>query len=133
MHNFLLNTNCDVLLSLITEKSINLFNRFDICPDFLKIDHLEWKTNEHFLKAENIIKNVHIVNDAAERGIKLLQDFNDNITKDEKQKIYLLQVSPLKFSMYMFILLNISFLFFFKGIQDYRRKYPNSNLQTMKK
>lgn len=34
-----------------------------------------------------------VINDAAKRRIKFLQDFNDNITKDEIQKIYVLQVS----------------------------------------
>ena len=32
-----------------------------------------------------------MVNDTAERGVKLIQDFNNSITKNEAQKQYLLQ------------------------------------------
>lgn len=35
---------------------------------------------------------MRVVNDKAERGVKLIQDFNDTLTKDEDQKQFLLQV-----------------------------------------
>lgn len=34
-----------------------------------------------------------VVNDIAEKGIKLIQDFNSYFTKDEKQKQFLLKVA----------------------------------------
>lgn len=40
-----------------------------------------------------MIKNLKVVNDAAERGIQLFQDFNESIMKGQIQKIYLLQIS----------------------------------------
>ena len=33
-----------------------------------------------------------VVNDTAERGVKLIQDFNSYLTKDEEQRQFLLQV-----------------------------------------
>lgn len=33
-----------------------------------------------------------VVNDTAERGVKLIQDFNTTLTYDENQKPYILQV-----------------------------------------
>ena len=36
--------------------------------------------------------NLKVVNDTAERGVKLIQDYNSIITNDEDQKQYLLQV-----------------------------------------
>ena len=39
-----------------------------------------------------IIRNLKVVNDVAERGVKLATDFSDIITTDEEQMQYLLQV-----------------------------------------
>ena len=38
------------------------------------------------------VKNMTVVNDCEERGIALIKDFNNTITKDETQKQYLLHV-----------------------------------------
>jgi hypothetical protein len=89
---FLMNENSTILVNLVTDKSFKLFKRFNITSDFLQIPPCKWKTNDDFLKADKIIKNFKVLNDAAERGIKLLQDFNESITKDDIQKTYLLQV-----------------------------------------
>ena len=39
-----------------------------------------------------IVKSVQLVNDVAERGVSLIQQFNASITRDEEQKQYLLQI-----------------------------------------
>lgn len=39
-----------------------------------------------------MLKTLSVVNDHAERGVKLMSDFNNLITKDEIQKQYALQV-----------------------------------------
>ena len=36
--------------------------------------------------------SLKVVNDVAERGVKLITDFNNLFTKDEEQKQYILQV-----------------------------------------
>ena len=38
------------------------------------------------------MKHMKVVNDIAERGVKLIEDYNKLITNDEQQKQYLLQV-----------------------------------------
>jgi len=38
------------------------------------------------------VTGLKVVNDTAERGVKLIQDFNSCLTKDEEQRQYLLQV-----------------------------------------
>jgi hypothetical protein len=48
-----------------------------------------------------------VVNDVAERGMKLISDFDDKITKDEEQKQSLMQM-----------------------VYDYRRKYPDKKRST---
>ncbi len=51
-----------------------------------------WPQNNNFQEGLKIVKTLKVVNDMAERGIKLITDFNDLLTKDEEQKQYVLQV-----------------------------------------
>lgn len=39
-----------------------------------------------------IVNDINVVNDTAERAVKLMQDYNPMLTKDEEQKQYILQV-----------------------------------------
>lgn len=55
-------------------------------------DTLKWANNEDYNKALLVLKNIPVINDVAERGVKLIEDYNNKITKDESQKQYLLQV-----------------------------------------
>lgn len=54
---------------------------------FLKVDPSQWNTQI----GQQIIKWFRIVN--AERGVKLMEEFNNKITKNEEQKQFLLKVS----------------------------------------
>jgi len=67
-----------------------------------------WNDNECYTDAERIVKSLKVVNDTAERGVKLIQDYNTMLTKDEEQKQFLLQV-----------------------IQEHRRMYPDSKKSTV--
>ena len=53
---------------------LHFFRRFNISTDFLHFEHLQ------------------VVSDTAERGIKLIEDYNKSTTKDEEQKQYVLLV-----------------------------------------
>ena len=39
-----------------------------------------------------MVKALKVVNDTAERGVALIQEFNADLTRNEEQKQYLLQV-----------------------------------------
>ena len=67
-----------------------------------------WPDDEEFKGAERVIMVLSVANDAAERGVKLIQDFNDILTRDEEQKQFLLQV-----------------------VQDHRRLYPDATKRTV--
>ena len=43
------------------------------------------------MRALKIVENLRVVNDTAERGVKLIQDFNILLTKNEEQKQFVLQ------------------------------------------
>lgn len=85
--------NKDLPLELITNKSRKLFNRFGISQEFLQLDPVHWKDQESYVKGREILKSLRVVNDTAERGVKLMEEFNSKFTKDESQKQFVLQVS----------------------------------------
>jgi len=81
--NELLEKEIDDFLCVNTKK---LFKRFAINTTFLNEDPLMWANNEDYNKALSILKNIPVINDVAERGVKLIEDYNNKITKDESQK-----------------------------------------------
>lgn len=51
-----------------------------------------WPVSASYKNAEAAAKNLACVNDCAERGVALIETFNETLTRDEEQKQYLLQV-----------------------------------------
>lgn len=58
----------------------------------MRKDPEEWKRDKKYLAAQRMLRTLNVVNDHAERGVKLMSDFNNLITNDEIQKQYALQV-----------------------------------------
>jgi len=52
----------------------------------------QWPTIESYLSGQARLKQLRVVNDTAERGVKLFEDFNQLLTHDEEEKQLLLQV-----------------------------------------
>lgn len=82
----------DLPAQLITNKSNKILCRFGISQDFLHLDPVHWKHQETYIKGREIMKSLRVVNDTAERGVKLMEEFNFKFTKDESQKQFVLQV-----------------------------------------
>ncbi|KAE9528726.1 hypothetical protein AGLY_012301 [Aphis glycines] len=95
---------------LLTNKSWKIFERFKIRDDFLRADPKIWKDLEEYKEAKQIISSLKIVNDAAERGVKLMEEFNIKFTKSEDQKQFTLQV-----------------------VQEYRKRYSGCSREVLKK
>jgi len=70
-----------------------LFNRFNIQTNFLSLDPIYWEENEEYKKGKEIVGSLKVVNGTAERHVKLMEDFNSKIIKNEEQKQFLLQVN----------------------------------------
>lgn len=49
---------------------------------------MEWYTDAEYLYAENTIKNMLELNDVAERGVLLIDKYDEILTTYEKQKQY---------------------------------------------
>ena len=80
------------LENFVTKSTILFFERLPIRTTFLAQDPETWKSSTDYLAGYEIVKNLQVVNDHAERGVALIQEYNSIITKDEEQKQYLLQV-----------------------------------------
>ena len=63
------------------------------CSNFISaISPQRWKENEDFIEAKKIVRSLKVINDTAERGVQLITEFNNILTKNEEQKQFLLQV-----------------------------------------
>ena len=52
---------------------------------FLQEDVQKWTTDENYIKLQELISNLRVVNDIAERGVALVTEYNNLFTKNEKQ------------------------------------------------
>lgn len=82
----------DLPFELLSNKSIRFFHRFRISPDFLLKDPSLWENTKEYKDAKTNLATLKVVNDTAERGLKLMEEFNDKFTKQEDQKQFVLQV-----------------------------------------
>ncbi|KAF0767746.1 Uncharacterized protein FWK35_00009585, partial [Aphis craccivora] len=78
--------------------------------EFLLNDPSDWSENLSFQNAFKTVSKLKTVNDTAERGIKLIEDYNSILTTNEEQKQYVLQI-----------------------VSDYRKIFPNCKKQTLKR
>ena len=76
----------------VTSASLRIFKAFDITTDFLDKDPSEWEDSPSYQSSQKVMREIATVNDFAERGVALIQEYNQILTKDEHQRQYLLQV-----------------------------------------
>lgn len=93
---------------LVSTNTNKFFERFNIDKQFLTNNPDTWSTNQSFIKGLETVKNIKVVNDTAERGVKLIEEYNNLITKDEDQTQYLLQI-----------------------VKNYRSQYPDCNKSSL--
>jgi hypothetical protein len=82
--------------SFVTERTGDLFNLLSFTGKedsrcFLAKDPDTWEVDDSFRKLKESVMRMKAVNDPAERGIALIQKYNETITKDEDQKQFLLR------------------------------------------
>ena len=69
-----------------------------------------WKNDSSYLEMEQYVKTLLVVNDSAERGIKLVSDYINILTKNSEEREDLLQV-----------------------VEQHRQQYPDCNRSTLSK
>uniref|UniRef100_A0A8D8TQ46 Uncharacterized protein n=1 Tax=Cacopsylla melanoneura TaxID=428564 RepID=A0A8D8TQ46_9HEMI len=76
----------DDLDYFITNKTKKFFSRFGLNTAFLKLPPSMWQEDESYMFSKNIVQKIKTVNDTAERGVKLIQEYNSVLTKNEDQR-----------------------------------------------
>ena len=78
------------LWDFVKPDSWEFFDILKVKADWLTWPLTEWEESEDYRKARQFVTTVKVVNDAAERGIKLASDYAQSLTKDSeiRQKIF---------------------------------------------
>lgn len=80
------------LSRFVSSRTKGFFQKLSIKTSFLDLEPDTWKENADFTDGLAKVKNLLVVNDAAERCVKMFEDFNKILTKSEEDKQFLLQV-----------------------------------------
>lgn len=80
------------LSDFVTQESKFIFDLYGISMNFLEKDPSEWEDDVNFQCGLKVVSDLKVVNDVAERGVALIQEFNTSFTKDEDQKQFALQL-----------------------------------------
>ncbi|XP_076623712.1 uncharacterized protein LOC143343072 [Colletes latitarsis] len=97
------------MIKHLNSRQIEIFNKetlFNISTSFLQNDPSIWDTDETYKVALEIVTNKD-VKDVAKRGVKLITEYNNLLTKDKENKPYILQI-----------------------LKEYRRCYPYASIQN---
>ena len=78
--------------TFVTKQTREFFVGLRLPQSFLCKDPDLWCQNADYLAAEKIVKGQKVINDTAERGVALIQEFYEILTNNEEQKQFLLQV-----------------------------------------
>jgi len=76
----------------VTRRSLNLFEALRLSQEFLTTPVDTWSKRDDYIAACKVVHALKVINDCAERAIKLATDFNEVLTKDVQQRQLLYQV-----------------------------------------
>ena len=81
------------LFDFTTHNTLQFFHILGLNSNFLlTVDPDDWDSNERYQQGKRCAESLRVVNDSAERAIKLIKDFNSSLARNEEQKQFLLQV-----------------------------------------
>ena len=80
------------LVNLVGPNSWLIFQILKINTNWMAQPAITWKLNLDFCKFENYVKSIRVVNDIAERGIRLCSEYMLIMTKDEEKRKQIYQV-----------------------------------------
>ena len=80
------------LRDFVTKSTLKFFKFLDLQEEFMEHDPSKWVELEVYQRNQEVVRSVKVVNDLAERGVALIQEFNLSLTRNEEQKQFLLQV-----------------------------------------
>jgi len=80
------------LQDMASTNTRRFFQKLNLQHSFLDADPATWLELEDFQTAAAFVQGIAIINDHAERGVALIQEYNRSLTQDEEQLQFLLQV-----------------------------------------
>lgn len=80
------------LSDFVSSRSMNLFEALKLSRVFLDSDPEQWPGHADFEEARETVQALKVVNDSAERAVKLASDFNEVLTRDEDERQIIYQV-----------------------------------------
>ena len=80
--------SCD----FVNSGNMKFFDILKLQKDFICVPPCDWNNQESYLKCNNMLQKIRVVNDVAERGVALIQNYLHILTKDEEQMQCLLKV-----------------------------------------
>ena len=96
------------LVDLVGPKSWLLFNLLGVGHSWLEKDVSLWEEDDSFRLTEAFARSVKTVNDTAERGVKMMTDYAQILSKDDSVRELILQ-----------------------GVERHRFKFPNFDKKTL--
>lgn len=93
-----------------TTNTDRFFTILGIQSGWLEKEPCSWNEDSDYLASKQIVSGLSVVNDRAERGVALIVEYNQILTKHEGQKQALLQV-----------------------VSEHRRQFPDSSKATVAK
>lgn len=81
------------LYDLVDASSMSALKSLKIDIKFMfESDVSDWKNLDSYKSAKTIVDSLQVVNDCAERSLKLMTDFNESLTSNEPEKQRAIQV-----------------------------------------
>lgn len=77
---------------IVSKESLFIFTSFGLSHKFIENDPECWDTDPDYKECLKTFSCLKAVNDTAERGVALIQKYNDCLTRDEDQRQYILQI-----------------------------------------
>lgn len=96
------------LEDFVSSNTLQFFKIIGISSKFLEKDVEMWIADEEYQAAKCTTQHMKVVNDIAERGVALMDEYNKLLTNDEEQKQFLLLV-----------------------VQKYRQSFPDRKKSTL--
>lgn len=82
--------NMKDLPDFVTANTMHFFEITGLSVDFLSQDPALWENSDTYVSVKTTLSRLRVVNDIAERGVALINEYNELCTKDEEQKQFLL-------------------------------------------
>ncbi|GBP21286.1 hypothetical protein EVAR_11681_1 [Eumeta japonica] len=71
--------------NFVNSNTLRFFTILGIPSTFLQKEPRLWEEDEDYKASREIVRSMRVVNDIAERGVALIEEFNKIITSDEEQ------------------------------------------------